>query len=409
MSLRDRLRKLDDQARARAARSPPSETARPTPQPTAATERVACPMSVHEEREPGVLVRTSRYALDVKHGDVALSAVRRVDASTIGLAGRLGAPLKLEDALFLDTETTSLEGGASSYVFLVGMARVTEDALVVEQILLEAPEFEARFLDRVQQRLRAHAQLVTFFGKAFDRHRLDERFAFLGGEEIARAMPHLDLYWLARRLFEPVLQDGRLRTLEERRLGVVRVRDLDGAECPDAWFDWITGIGRERLERAITHNLHDVVSLVALLAHVDGTLRQPDDARIAAGAGRLLVDVGAESEAAPHLERALESLRPGSVIVPDAVRRAVLTLATMRRKQGDRDGAMDAWTKLARVNEADPEPVALLLQEAKRRKLDPEILRRHANELRRRILASPAAGAKARAWLESARPYTSEA
>ncbi|MCC7173112.1 MAG: ribonuclease H-like domain-containing protein [Planctomycetes bacterium] len=402
MSLRDQLRKLDDQARARARHHPEPFAAPPEPS-IDRTERVARPFCVDEEREPGVLVRTSRYAFDEHHGDECLRDVLGVDRARIGIAGRIGAPLELERALFLDTETTSLEGGASAYVFLVGIARITDRDLVVEQILLEAPEAEARFLARVAERLRQHTQLVTFFGKAFDRHRLDERFAFLGGDEIAKPMPHLDLYWLARRMFDPVLRDGKLRTLEERRLGVQRVRDLDGAQCPEAWFDWITGIGRDRLERAITHNLHDVVSLVALLAHVDRSLATPDDPRIAAGAGRLLLDVKARELAIPHLERALEALKPGLMLVPDAVRRAALALATHRRRVGDRAGAIEVWTKLARANEGDPEPVALLLQEAKRQRQDATIIQQHANELRRRLLASPAGGAKARAWMAAAR------
>lgn len=404
MSLRDQLRKLDEQARTRARSHDADSTPSARPSPDVGTvERVAEPAQVDEEREPGVLVRTSRYALDVRHGDVPLRDVLDVDVARIGVAGRIGAPLDLENALFLDTETTSLEGGASAYVFLVGLARVTRGELVVEQILLEAPEAEGRFLARVAERLRAHAQLVTFFGKSFDRHRLDERFAFLGGDEIAKPMPHLDLYWLARRVFEPVLKDGKLRTLEQHRLGVARVRDLDGAECPEAWFDWITGVGRDRLERAITHNLHDVVSLVALLAHVDRALARPDDPRIAAGAGRLLVDVGARALALPHLERALDALKPGVVIVPDSVRRAALVLANERRRGGDRAGAMAVWTLLAAANEGDPEPVALLLQEARRQRLDAATVAGHAAELRRRLLASPAGGAKARAWMAAAR------
>lgn len=407
MSLRDRLRKLDEQARTRARAPQPSDTPPPSAlaAPGRTIERVAEPTHVDEEREPGVLVRTSRYALATHHGHVALGGVHAIDRVRVGLAGRMGGPLDLERALFLDTETTSLEGGASAYVFLVGLARVTKTELIVEQILLEAPESEGRFLARVADRLREHAQLVTFFGKAFDRHRLDERFAFLGGEELARPMPHLDLYWLARRMFEPVLRDGRLRTLEEQRLGVVRVRDLDGAECPDAWFDWITGVGRDRLERAITHNLHDVVSLVALLAHVDQVLESPGDARIAAGAGRLLLELGAKQHATPHLERALDALRPGGVLVPDAVRRAALALATQRRKDGDRDGAIEVWTRLASANEGDPEPIALLLKEAKRRREAPTVLQQHARELRRRVLATGSGGAKAKAWLDEAREW----
>ena len=39
------------------------------------------------------------------------------------------------DLIFYDTETTGLSTGAGSIVFLVGMGRIEDDSLVVEQVL----------------------------------------------------------------------------------------------------------------------------------------------------------------------------------------------------------------------------------------------------------------------------------
>jgi hypothetical protein len=113
--------------------------------------------------------------------------------------------------------------------------------------------------------------VVSFFGKSFDRHRLEDKMRMHGVAAPFDDVPHLDLYHPCRRLYRAALPDARLQTMERELCGVVRSDDLPGAYAPAAWYDYLA----ERahlLEHVFTHNLIDVLSLVTLHAHLGRAL-----------------------------------------------------------------------------------------------------------------------------------------
>jgi hypothetical protein len=214
-------------------------------------------------------LRRLSYALDLVHGGVALRRAFAVDRTRLATLAKddAVAGLDLSQCLFLDTETTGLAGGAGTVVFLCGMAWLDGDMLVLEQVFLRAFSEEGAALAHVAQHVAARPYLVTFVGKSFDRHRLASRMRLHKITTDIVRTPHLDLYHLARRAYKDRLHDTRLRTVEERVLGVVRPDDLPGAEAPAAWLAWIddeTGA----VDRVFEHNRLDVLSLVALLGTV---------------------------------------------------------------------------------------------------------------------------------------------
>ncbi len=266
------------------------------------------------EPSPGLLHRSIRVPIAAHHGIVRLHDVLAVDPVRFSALAGVADPLNVSDALFLDVETTGL-GRGDEVVFLVGTIALEREFVVVEQWLLagdgdlRARAAEREMLERVVARAAAKKGLVTFVGKAFDRHRLDDRVALVlgAGERPFAAMPHVDLYHVSRRLFAPRLRDGRLATLEADLLGVARGRDLSGAECPEAWLDFVESGDRSRIDPVLRHNALDALSLVALLARADQVFAAPEDALEAARAGLLFHarDGGAcEEIALSLLERA---------------------------------------------------------------------------------------------------------
>jgi uncharacterized protein YprB with RNaseH-like and TPR domain len=155
-------------------------------------------------------------------------------------------------------------------VFLTGMAFVERSAdgdreLVLEQVFLRSFDEEPAALRHVARRLLERPLQVSFVGKSFDRHRLATRMTVLGIDTAGVLSPrHLDLYYLARRLWGEELPNCRLRTVEERRLGFHRRDDLPGSEAPRAWIDWLRE-GTGPVDRVLAHNRDDVLSLAALL------------------------------------------------------------------------------------------------------------------------------------------------
>lgn len=211
--------------------------------------------------------RELSYPFAHRHGDVGLGDVHAIDRERLGALARVEqfARLDLRQCLFLDTETTGLHGGAGTVVFNIGMGRLTDDGVVVEQTFLRDFGEELAMLCHVAERLREFPLLVTFVGKSFDRHRIAARMAVHKVQSSVLTPLHLDLYHLARRAFGRELPDVRLGTVERHRLGVFRDDDLPGSEAPAAFLDWIRD-GRGPVDRVLEHNRLDVLSLVALLA-----------------------------------------------------------------------------------------------------------------------------------------------
>lgn len=211
-------------------------------------------------------LRRLEYDLAFGHGARSLGLARAVDWERIAeLAPGGVVPEGLEQCLFLDTETTGLGGGAGTLVFLCGFGFFEAERFVLEQVFLRAFAEEAAALAHVATRLAERPWLVTFVGKSFDRHRLAARMSLHRVDSGVLSDRHLDLYHLARRAFGKTLPDVRLRTVEERILGLRRTDDLPGSQAPWAFLEWI----RDRtgpVDRVMEHNRLDVLSLVTLLA-----------------------------------------------------------------------------------------------------------------------------------------------
>jgi hypothetical protein len=217
----------------------------------------------------------TRVPLLSRHGEVALEKVLCADPARLAAEARCPslAEVRVRDLVFLDTETTSLGGGAGVLVFLAGIARVEGEEVVLRQHFLPSPGGERAFLEAVREELGAAGAFVTFCGKSFDRHRLEDRFRFHSLPSLFGSERHLDLVHPFRRNVRGV-PDHRLRTLEGRLLGLRRVDDLPGERAPQAYFDHLAGRGGE-IERVFEHNRLDVLSLVALTA-VLGAASPPD-------------------------------------------------------------------------------------------------------------------------------------
>ena len=213
--------------------------------------------------------RVSRWELEHSHGAVPLASAlqaRGSDLALLGVDARLEA-LELGRALFLDIETTGLAGGAGTKAFLVGLGRFTAQGFELWQGFLRGPEDEAALLDECARQVGEAGALVSFFGKSFDRHRLEDKMRVHGIAAPFERCLHLDLYHPCRRLFGPGLADGRLATMEREIAGVERTHDLAGAFAPAAWYDFLAG-RPHRLEEVFAHNRDDILSLVALAAEL---------------------------------------------------------------------------------------------------------------------------------------------
>ncbi len=334
---------------------------------------------------PGYVVE-SVYEAGHEHGRVALHRALGVDSRR--LAGqirdaRLGecAP---RDFLYVDTETTGL-GGAGSLVFLAGIARFDGSLLRLRQYLLPSPAYEGGLLGGLAEELATAGALVSYNGKSFDVPLLEARYILSRQPAEWRGLPHLDLLHPNRRLFRGEFDSHRLVRMEVELLGFERDDDCPSAEVPAMYFRFQRTSDPTHIMPVLRHNAWDILSLVALAAHLaavcDGQEQPLQAARAAEYAGDLESAIG-------HYERALAG-EMGRTLRLEAMERVARCL----RKAGRYEESARWWRELiAEPRQRRLTPYVELAKLAEHRlKNQAEALRavEEARELVRRGLVIP--------------------
>lgn len=222
-----------------------------------------------EERESGPLFRRHQILMPSHHvGRMPVDAAASSRAELLGLLA-LDPRVSASDprrALYFDTETTGLGGGAGVLAFLVGLAWFDDELqLHAEQFLLRSPGEELPLLEALTERVERADLLVSYNGKAFD-------LPLLNGRMVMNRRPklpdraHLDLLHVARRLHKTRLGACRLISLESEVLGFVRGPDIAGIDIAPRYAHFLRTGDDSVLEQVIEHNAWDVVSMAALVA-----------------------------------------------------------------------------------------------------------------------------------------------
>src|SRR5450432_2077721 len=158
---------------------------------------------VREEHQNGPLFRRHQVLAASHHvGRMPVDAAASSRPEILGLLA-LDPRVSTSDprrALYFDTETTGLGGGAGVLAFLVGLAWFDDELrLHAEQFLLRSPAEEQPLLEALAERVERADLLVSYNGKAFD-------LPLLNGRMVMNRRPklpdraHLDLLHVARRL-----------------------------------------------------------------------------------------------------------------------------------------------------------------------------------------------------------------
>ena len=224
---------------------------------------------VREERASGPLFRRHQILMASHHvGRMPVDAAASSRAEILGLLA-LDPRVSASDprrALYFDTETTGLGGGAGVLAFLVGLAWFDEELrLHAEQFLLRSPAEELPLLEALAERVERADLLVSYNGKAFDLPLLNGRMVMNRRAKLPDRA-HLDLLHVGRRLHKTRLGACRLISLESDVLGFVRGPDIAGIDIAPRYAHFLRSGDDSVLEQVIEHNAWDVVSMAALVA-----------------------------------------------------------------------------------------------------------------------------------------------
>jgi len=183
---------------------------------------------------------------------------------------------KKEDILFLDLETTGLRSNGI-FAFMIGLGYYVNEQFIVEQIFLPDPEAEVNSFDRLLELVNEKSLLITFNGKTFDIPVLESRLLYHQIWLNLRAMEHLDLLHLARRLWKNKLPSCALETIEFYILGQIRDMELDieGGEIPQTYFSFLLNGNPELMQRVFLHNHTDILHTAALFTLICNSISYP--------------------------------------------------------------------------------------------------------------------------------------
>ncbi|HQC64169.1 MAG TPA: ribonuclease H-like domain-containing protein, partial [Anaerolineaceae bacterium] len=121
--------------------------------------------------------------------------------------------IKLENLIFLDTETTGLSGGTGTMVFMIGLAKFTVTDLLLEQFFLRNPSEEEAFLHAISQFCADMKAVVSYNGKAFDIPILNTRHILQRIPSPFINIHHIDLLTISRQLWRLRLSQCRLENI----------------------------------------------------------------------------------------------------------------------------------------------------------------------------------------------------
>ncbi len=308
----------------------------------------------------GAAFRMQRaYPLGHQHGPTPLAAMLTVEpelaAEVAGQAALAGVPHSR--LCFLDTETTGLVGGAGTLVFLVGVGTFTGSEFRIRQYFLRDPGEEPAMLEALQSDLDEAGGFVTFNGRAFDLPLLEMRYRIgLRRDRPLSRLPHLDLLFPSRRLWQAVLPDCSLGTLERHVLGLERQEaDVPGALIPALYLEYLRSGDMSDMARVAYHNAMDVLSLVSLAVQVLTRYRQEQLGSLSAAEA---LAVARWHHAAGRNESAETAYRVALLGESHhRVRVQTLRRYTRHLKQGGRwDEAIVMWQEWHSLSPEDPVP-----------------------------------------------------
>jgi uncharacterized protein len=286
------------------------------------------------------------YAFDYQHGCITLCADCQVDFLAEWCRCDELRNTRLQDYIFLDTETSGLAGGTGTYAFMIGLGYRTETGFRLLQLFMRDPGYETALLASLTRILAAFKVVVTFNGKGFDIPLMKARHVMNGIPHPFDSLEHIDLLPVARKLWRNRLPSRALKSLEVDILGLPRTtEEVPGYLIPEMYFDYLRSGDARPLSGIFYHNGMDILSLAALFNFVNDLLVDPFgseaiDSLDVVAIARMHEDLGNFEAAVRLYERAITQGLPRPFFIQTLQR-----FAQLYRRQGQWEHAVQLWKK----------------------------------------------------------------
>ena len=169
-----------------------------------------------------------------------------------------------ENFLFMDIETMGLKGVP---LILIGVARVENNKILVEQYLLRNLEEESAAIEAFLSHMDENTVFVSFNGQTFDIPYIKERMRHLGIKGNIQRY-HLDLLHFSRRTWKEKLPNCKLQTIEKLLFNFEREDDVPSSMVPSFYKTYNETGNMGPLIPIVEHNREDVVTLARILSRL---------------------------------------------------------------------------------------------------------------------------------------------
>lgn len=224
-----------------------------------------------------IFVVKRKYQFGTNHGNIILDWT--VNDGWVNDFWQINgsANLRIQELIYLDTETSSLSIGAGALIFLFGCCYFVDDGLEILQVFIEDPSHESFFLTYIGNILEKFNCLVSYNGKSFDVPVLRSRHVLNRIPHLLDRFSHIDLLHIARRIWKYDLDSKKLSDIEAKVLQFKRGEDeIPGWLVPQIYQDYVQTGNAEMLQGVFYHNEIDVVSLAGLFLKIEQMLSTND-------------------------------------------------------------------------------------------------------------------------------------
>jgi uncharacterized protein YprB with RNaseH-like and TPR domain len=165
--------------------------------------------------------------------------------------------------LIFDIETM---GFSSVPIILIGMARIKNDELLIDQYLSRSTREEPAMLRAFMDHVMKHDTIITFNGTRFDIPFVEDRLSYHKIEETLYNKTHHDALPLSRYEWKKKLPNCKLGTLEKHILGIEREDDVPSRSVPDFYRSYVKNKNVGPLVPIIGHNRQDLITLARIFS-----------------------------------------------------------------------------------------------------------------------------------------------
>ncbi len=294
------------------------------------------------------------YPLEYAHGLDTLC--REVDPGFLNEWCRVprSEALRLEDYIFLDTETSGLAGGTGTFAFMIGLGWRTPAGFHLVQLFMRDPSEEQALLATLARVVAPFKAVVTFNGRGFDIPLLNGRHVLNGFPSPFPELAHLDLLPVARKLWRMRLPSRALKDLEVEILNLRRnEEEVPGWLVPELYFEYLHTGNAYPLKGVFYHNGMDILSLAALFNVMGEMLVDPLNGHMPDQIDRVAVaqmyeELGHLDMAIALYEHSLEQGLPQHIYL-----QALQRFAMLHKGQEQWERALDLWKKAVEYNQVD--------------------------------------------------------